>query len=287
MERFQFEDLSVAYERDGAGPTVLFIHNGGTSRRIWREQCSAMSNDYQTIAVDLPGFGDSPLPAAKLDFDRYVLVVEKLIEALEITPLAIVGNCMGSNIGAAITANHPEWVSALVLINPLTEATFSAGQIGLLHKMERWAPRSTGFVRRVSRAVTLPGVAARVALRFQVGSIGASKGVHKDPELIACSTRSEQLPALVDILDDMGSYGRLDRQGPAGGVPICTIWGAQNRVLSAKAGRRLDGVLSPDRSETVEGCGHLVMLEKPELVTRLIVDFLGSVENADSERTSA
>ncbi len=292
VERFQFEDSTVAYEREGSGSPVLFIHNGGTSRRIWREQCRSMASEFDTIAVDLPGFGDSPLPSRKLDFDRYVETVEALIESLGVAPLAIVGNCMGSNIAAAIAAKRPEWVSALVLINPLTETTFSAGQIGVLHKMERWMPGPTRLLRRASRAVVLPSVAAKTALRFQVGRVGASKGIHKDPELVACNRRDEQMRALVDILDDMEAYGRLDRSGP--GVPICTIWGAQNRVLSAKSGERLNDVLKPGRSEVIDGCGHLVMLENPDVVTGIIVDFLDSTlpanrdkKSGDTERTPA
>lgn len=289
MERFQFEDIAIAYDRAGTGASVVFIHNGGTSRRIWREQCRSMSQRFDTIAIDLPGFGESPLPSEKLDFDRYVEVVEELIKSLDVIPLAIVGNCMGSNIAAAIAARHPDWVKALVLVNPLTEATFSAGRIGLLHKMGKWVPRTTRALRRVSKAVVLPGVAAKAALRFQVGRTGAAKGIHKDPELVACNTRGEQLPALVDILDDMGSYGRLDGEGPGEGIPICTIWGAQNRVLSAKSGEALNRVLRPDRSETIQGCGHLVMLEKPDEVTRIITEFLATwfTSGEVTERTSA
>ncbi|MGB6059450.1 MAG: alpha/beta hydrolase [Microthrixaceae bacterium] len=286
MQRIQLDDASVAYERDGNGPPVLFIHNGGTSRRIWREQCDAMSPRYDTIAIDLPGFGDSPLPPEKLEFSRYVEIVEGLVESLGVIPLSIVGNCMGANIAAAIASNHPEWISALVLINPLTEATFSAGQLGPLHKLERWAPRTSGALRRISRAVVLPGVAARVVLRFQVGRKGAARGIAKDPELIACNRRGEQLPALVDVLDDMGAYGQLDREGPVAGLPICTIWGAQNRVLSAKAGVRLNDVLRPDRSEVIQGCGHLVMLEDPDAVTQIIEEFLTSTSESGSMRPS-
>ncbi|MGB3411016.1 MAG: alpha/beta hydrolase [Microthrixaceae bacterium] len=282
MERFQLDDVSVAYERHGDGPPVLFIHNGGTSRRIWREQCNAMAPHFETIAIDLPGFGDSPLPPEKLDFSRYVEIVEELIESLGVIPLVVVGNCMGANIAAAIASDHPEWVSALVLINPLTEATFSAGQLGPLHKLERWAPRTSGALRRISRAVVLPGVAARVALRFQVGRKGAARGIARDPELIACNRRGEQLPALVDVLDDMEAYGQLDREGPVAGLPICTIWGAQNRVLSAKAGVRLNEVLRPDRSEVIQGCGHLVMLEDPQAVTQIIEEFLAGIPDTGS-----
>lgn len=287
MERFQLDDVTVAYERLGVGAPVLFIHNGGTSRRIWREQCAAMAPHYDTIAIDLPGFGDSPLPAEKLDFARYVSVVEELIKSLDVIPLYIVGNCMGSNIAAAIAGRHPDWVTALVLINPLTESTFSAGQIGLLHKMERWVPRTTGVLRRVSRSVILPGVAAKLALRFQVGSKGAARGISKDPELIASSRRGEQLPALVDVLDDMGAYGQLDRGGPEAGLPICTIWGAQNRVLSARAGVQLNEILAPSRAEVIKGCGHLVMLEDPEAVTRIITDFLANAGPTEQPHLTA
>lgn len=275
MDRFTHEGVEIAYEVRGDGPALLFLHNGGASSTIWRHQVAALSASYRTVAVDLPGFGASPRPAAGIDLPGHVELLEALIDDLDLAPVLIVGNCMGSNMAAGIATRRPDDVAGLVLVNPLTEATFSAGRLGPLHTMARRAPGPARVLRRLSRRIVPPRLAARATVRFQVGRSGRARGVHRDPELIRLVRRADQLPALVDALDDMAAYGGLDAGRGDGdrATPLCTIWGGQNRVLSAKAGRALDERLAPERAEVLAGCGHFPMLEEPEAVTRIVEAF--------------
>lgn len=286
MDRFTHEGVEIAYERRGTGPGLLFLHNGGASSTIWRHQTEALSRAYTTVAVDLPGFGRSPLPSPAVDLDGMVDLLGALVDHLDLAPVLIVGNCMGSNIAAGIAARRPDDVVGLVLVNPLTEATFSAGRLGPLHTMARRAPGPTRALRRLSRRIVPPRPAARATVRFQVGRSGRARGVHRDPELLALVRRSEQLPALVDVLDDMAAYGGLDA-GAADLPPVCTVWGAQNRVLSPKAGRALDERLAPERAERLEGCGHFPMLEEPEAVTGIVAEFAAAHHPAPAAPAAA
>lgn len=276
METYEHGQVAMAYQREGDGPAVLFLHNGGTSHTIWRNQVAALSDRYCSVAVDLPGFGASPRPRDGIDLAGYVDVVSSFVEEVLRTPVVIVGNCMGSNIATGVTAaSAPGAVAGLVLVNPLTEATFSAGGLGLLHKMKRWAPGPTSVVRGIARKVVPPRVVAEVVLRTQLGPDGAALGLHHDPELIACNRRADQLPALVDVLDDMDAYAALDHKTAADlGVAVCTIYGARNRILSTTVGRGLGDRLGADREESFAACGHLPMLEQPDAVTAVLEAFL-------------
>jgi pimeloyl-ACP methyl ester carboxylesterase len=273
MDRFAHDGVEVAYEQRGSGPALLFLHNGGASSTIWRHQVEALSASHRTVAVDLPGFGCSPRPAAAIDLDDHVELLGALVDHLELAPVLLVGNCMGSNIAAGIAARRPDDVVGMVLVNPLTAATFSAGWLGPLHTMARRLPGPTRAGRRIARRLVVPRLAARAAVRFQVGRKGRARGVHRDPALIAGNRRSDQMPALVDVLDDMASYGGLDAGRPEGGPPLCTVWGTGNRVLSPRAGRSLDERLAPERTERLDGCGHFPMLEDPDALTAIIADF--------------
>lgn len=273
MDRFVHGGVELGYDCRGEGPGMLFLHNGGASSTIWRHQVADLVASYRTVAVDLPGFGCSPRPAQPVDLPGQVELLAALIDHLDLAPVLLVGNCMGSNIALGIAARRPEDVAGLVVVNPLTEATFSAGWLGPLHTMARRVPGPTRAMRRLARRIVPPGFAARLALRFQVGRKGVAQGVHRDPDLIAGYRRADQVPALVDVLDDMAAYGRLDQERRVGGPPLCTIWGAQNRVLSPRAGRDLDELLGPERAEVFDGCGHFPMLEDPDAVTTIIRDF--------------
>jgi len=276
-DMFRYHGVEMSFERRGSGPSVLFLHNGGTSGTIWRHQAEALASDHDVTVVDLPGFGGSPRPAGGIDHDGYVDVVGALIDDRDLAPVTIVGNCMGSNIAASLARRRPDAVAGLVLVNPLTEATFSAGGLGPLHRMERRLPRTTKALRGLSRRIVPPRALAPLVLRRQLGRRGRELGLSHDAELIACNTRTDQMPALVDVLDDMPAYAGLDGAGGRiEGVPVWTVWGAENHILSASAGRRLDETLGPERTEAIEGCGHLPMLEDPEAVTTVIRDFLAA-----------
>lgn len=280
MDTFVFRGTPVVYERRGSGPGILFLHNGGTSRAIWRPQMMTLSADFDVTAVDLPGFGDSPLAERRLTLADYTEMVGALVEHLGTAPVVIVGNCMGSNIATGVVEERPELVRALVLVNPLTESTFDAGWLGWLHRMERYAPRTTRVFRRVSRRVRVPGFVAPLVLRFQLGPAGIRRRVHHDPELIACNRRPEQLPALIDVLDDMAAYGELDRGRDLGEVPVLTVWGGRNHVLSPRRGDSLDEGLEPMTRITLDDSGHLPMLEEPDALTAAIKEFLTTIGHA-------
>lgn len=281
MKTFTSDGLTVAYRDVGSGPAVVLLHNGGTSSSIWRNQIEALADRHRMVAVDLPGFGDSPRPSTPARLSQMVESIDALIDAEHLAPALLVGNCMGTNIAASLARKHPAAISGLLAINPLTEASFSGGQIGLLHRMERVAAGPTRVLRSLSRKIRAPRPVGTASLRFQLGDKGAKLGLHHDSELLACQLRSEQLPAMVDVLDDMASYGELDERGVPPEVPVWIVWGNQNRVLSRDRARHLEDVMHAERVEVLDGCGHLPMLEDPDVVT----DLVEALANATSQAT--
>lgn len=272
METFSSGGRTIAYRDTGTGPAVVMLHNGGTSSSIWRHQIDALAPDHRVVAVDLPGFGASPRPDVPARLDDLVELVVTLVEDEDLAPALFVGNCMGTNIAATVARRRPDLVTGILAVNPLTEASFGGGQIGLLHRMERVAAIPTRALRSFSRRLRPPRPIGAATLRFQLGDKGIALDLHHDPELLACQLRADQLPALVDVLDDMAAYGELDRSGSPAGVPVWIAWGEQNRVLSRRRAAHLASVMHAERVEVLDGCGHLPMLEDPDAVTSLITE---------------
>lgn len=272
-ERFRHGELEIAVRRAGdSGPGVVLLHNGGTSHTIWRHQIADLATDHRVVAVDLPGFGASPLPSRPIDLADHIELISALIEHDGLAPVSLVGNCMGSAIAAGVAANSSSDVRALVMINPLTDATFRAGGLGLLMAPNGKWSKATAPMRAALRRLRVPRAIAPLVLRYQVGPAGVRAGLHHDPELTACLLREDEAPALTDVLADLPESYRIVR-GPDS-PPLCTIWGARNRVLSPRAGVRLDKVLRSDRRMLVHDAGHMPMLERPDEVTRTIRSFL-------------
>lgn len=286
METFTHHGITVRYEDVGDGPAIVFLHNGGTSSTIWRHQVDSLCGSHRVVAIDLPGFGSSPRAAAPVRLPQMVDVVRALIDDARLAPAVLVGNCMGSNIAVSLARRNPESVSAVLAINPLTEASFSGGSIGFLHRIDRIAPGPTRLLRSLSRRIRAPRQVGSASLRFQLGDKGTLAGLHHDPELLACQMRGDQMPAMVDVLEDMDSYGVLDADGAPIEVPLWILWGEQNRVLSRERARHLDQVLAPARVEVLRGCGHLPMLEDPDAVTELIESLVHRISTTTSSLTA-
>lgn len=287
MKRFTHGDLTVAYRDSGSGPAILMLHNGGTSSTIWRHQIEALGSRWRVVALDLPGFGDSPRVTPPPTLPRMIDLVGRFIDEEGLAPVLLVGNCMGSNIAAGVAAARADSVAAMLLINPLTEATFSSGGLGVFHRMGRLAAAPTRLLRSVVRRAPMLRPAAVEAVRFQLGDRGRAAGLHHDPELLACATRPDQLPALIDVLDDMNAYGVRDSEAVPVGVPTRIVWGAQNRVLSRRKGSHLGRLLNAERTDVLAGCGHLPMLEDPDSVTQMIVELAEEIGHAPRTQPAA
>lgn len=279
LDRWTHGETTLAYTHRGApGAPIVLLHNGGTSHAIWRDVVPRLvATGHEVFALDLAGFGASTRPAAAVSLERHVDLLAAFIDAHRLAPVALAGNCMGSAIALTFARRRPRDVSALVLVNPLTEATFAAGGLGTALALRRNLPRlSQPFVRALG-AAPVPHVAREWTMRLQLGRRGRARPITRADELCACYDSPGQVRALVGVLDDLGSYGAIDRfTPPAGFPPITTIWGLDNRVLSPAAGRRLARTLAPVREAWLEGCGHLPMLEAPERVATIIDEATGA-----------
>lgn len=285
MQHLPFRDWTIAYRRMGIGPSVLFLHNGGTSHRIWLDVMETLADRFDVIAIDLLGYGESSKPGESYTMDVYVDLVRTVLDTLDIRDVALVGNCMGSAISLHFARQYPDRVRQLVLINPLTEATFSGGWLAGVLKARQLAPSLVGGVYRAISGIRLPRWTAGSTLEFQVGRRGRKRGVHKDASLQQLHTSDGQLRSLLAVLADIDAYAALDQPGFSTGLPpIYSIWGESNRILSAKVGQRLNGTLQPRSAHSLPDCGHLVMMEAPQEVAALIASFLtGASENKQAE----
>lgn len=273
METFEYEKLSIRYARSGSGAPVVLLHNGGTSHAIW-DDVTPLLEGFEVFALDLLGFGASSKPDRGYELDAHVAILGAFVDALALTPVRLVGNCMGSATSLAFAMRRPDAVRAMVLINTLTTATFVKGLYGPMLKLPR-VPALTSAMAKIPLGARL----GKYGVRSQLGRHGIERRVHHREELCACYSGASQSRALLGVLADIPSYAALDRfEPPPGFPPICTIWGLENRVLRAKEGRALVRTLRPARQEWLEGCGHLPMLERPERVAAILREFLGEHE---------
>lgn len=281
MESFDFRGLPIAYEHTGQGEPVIMLHNGGSSHAIWGAVADRLAANYEIFALDLLGFGNSAKPGAGYTLDNYVAMLEEFVSSRTSGKVALVGNCMGSAISLAFTDRHPDKVKALVLCNPLTESTFLGGWLGPFLWIRERMPAINRQVYRLLGQLKLTNGIGSVATLFQLGPRGRALKLYRNPELCGPYAATGQVESLLGVLDDLQNYSVIDDLAPQQGFPpICTIWGLKNKMVSPKAGRRLDSTLHPARQERLPDCGHLLMLERPDEVASIIDGFLQAAADA-------
>ncbi len=98
--------MTLALEEVGEGPAVVLLHAGIADRTMWRDLMPVLGEaGYRVIAIDLPGFGRSPV-AAELDAPwRDVL---ETCDEIGADRFALVGNSFGGAVALRIAATAPE-----------------------------------------------------------------------------------------------------------------------------------------------------------------------------------
>jgi pimeloyl-ACP methyl ester carboxylesterase len=102
----------------GASPQLL-VHGLGGSSVTWVEVMEGLSEHGPVVAVDLPGFGRTPIADDDpLTIEGYVAFVLAVANALGWERFTLHGNSMGGLIGTLLAADHPDRVDRLVLVSP-------------------------------------------------------------------------------------------------------------------------------------------------------------------------
>jgi pimeloyl-ACP methyl ester carboxylesterase len=117
--RLELAGISTAVLEGGDGPPVILLHGPAEHAIKWLRVLPELVRTYRVVAPDLPGHGASEIPDGRLDTERVLGWLGKLIDATCPSPPALVGYILGGSIAARFTAEHPDRVSRLVLVDSL------------------------------------------------------------------------------------------------------------------------------------------------------------------------
>jgi pimeloyl-ACP methyl ester carboxylesterase len=278
-QRVRVGDAEVAYVDAGAGAPVLFLHGCPFSSFVWRDVINALSARFRCLAPDLLGLGDTETPPdADWSLPAQADMVLGFLDALDITRCSIVGHDHGAAIAQLIAAQHPERIARLVLANaeaydnwpsahelPFVRAT----QIPGLGRLVLWAWSRRPLFRYA--LASGKAVADRSVLSDELvdGYIAANLA---DPH-----RRTKTRRFLAGQLDPRNQHHtsaavtglrRFTRQ-------TLILWGADDVHFGPQWGQRLAADIPGAGSPVLlDGVGHLLMEEVPEIVAEHIARLL-------------
>ncbi len=270
-------------EYGDAGPPVVCVHGLGGSALDWQLLAPLLAERGRVFALDLPGFGDSPLDGRSATITRLRALLDQFLRDHVGQPAVLVGNSMGGMLAALQAFAHPSTVGRLVLLSPvlpasvrrmphpLTTAQFAVyatprvGEWYVRVRRRRLTPRALvdatlGYITADPDRIPEPIVEQRTAL--------TARRSH-DPtgdEAFLSAARS-----LLRLLAMPRRYRQvLDRVV----APVLVVHGGRDRLVSARAAVAAAGHHPDWTFELLGDVGHVPQLEAPDAVAATILGWL-------------
>ena len=241
----------------GAGEPLLLLHGLMGQMHHWDGAMERLAPLCRPIALSLPIFDPALHELSIKALTDHAL---RFLDALEIPHAVIGGNSLGGHVALALTIDHPDRVSGLVL----------TGSTGLLERDHTRVPRSPeaecvrqkmeeaffdrslvtdGWVESVRTVLMTPALALRV----------------------------------VRFARDARRHNVADRLG-AIEVPTLLVWGLDDRITRPEVAQRFHALIPDAQLAYLARCGHIAMLERPVAFARVVAHWL---ETTRDRRTGA
>ncbi len=263
----------------GSGRPLLMVHGLGGSAINWMSVGPQMAAAHRTLAIDLAGFGQTPLFGRSATVGANAQLVHDFIERVIGEPVVLVGNSMGGHIAILEGSAQPAWVSSMVLVDPAIPGAH----------VRRPEPAMLGLMATLS----VPGLAQNL-LERRVEVLGPEGLVERALALV-CADPSRVDPAVVEahvqltrerahlgrqngraLIQASRSIGfgmanpRFWARALAVRAPALVIHGSLDRVIPVSASVELCRRRPDWDLEIIDGVGHVPMLETPDLFMRAL-----------------
>jgi pimeloyl-ACP methyl ester carboxylesterase len=250
-------------EEHGSGSPLVLVHGLGTNRGVWRAVVPLLGSTHRLIALDLPGFGDSPPLGPGFSIDEAAgSVGEAVAERLE-GPYDLLGHSLGGAVALMLARQRPDAVRSLILCapagfrpraRPVADAVAAAAPV-LLRARRLGRPLASSAAGR--RALLWGAVhdGARLSEDDAIGILEASAGSRRLGEA-----------ARAAILADLA--GELERVS----CPVGLLWGGRDPLMSPDTVEAIRHCRADLLTAVVPDAGHVAQLERPEAFAAALED---------------
>jgi pimeloyl-ACP methyl ester carboxylesterase len=246
----------LAHDRTGSGPPLVLLHPLGADRRAWDPVIEPLSAARTVIAVDLPGFGESPPLEETPTPAALARALARFFSEIDLDRPHVAGNSLGG------------WVALELALAGRARSVTAVAPAGLWGGPLAPKPNIGRRLASVLRPI-LPLLSATAA-----GRRALLGGVMLHPELVPAGAAAHIVgayataPAFVATNQAMraGHFEGLDRIE----VPVMLAWADHDRLVSPP-----DRLPPRVKTRVLVGCGHLAMWDSPDQVARVLLE--GSV----------
>lgn len=261
----------------------LLLHGNPGSLLDWQPLAAELKRVTDVAAVDLPGFGRSPRPAAgarQLGLECLADHVVAVADALGWhEPIVLVGHSHGGGVAQMVAARHPTRIAGLVLLGTLGTPAHASYRLLSLPgaKAVAWLGKllfRARALKPLSRAV-LRGVMADIFAPERVST------ARVDSELALLAAQPHVLESMVDVTRGR-PCAKLAGAAALIRCPVSFLHGQHDALVPQACARNIhDGIIAAGGRSTFEvlaGAGHMLIGQRPADVAQHITAFLSAAE---------
>jgi pimeloyl-ACP methyl ester carboxylesterase len=251
----------IHYVEYGNGPSIVFVHGlSGQLRNFAYLHMNALTQTHRVILIDRPGSGHSTRgTGSSASISAQARTVAMFIDAMGLNQPVLVGHSLGGAIALAVGLNHPNSVSRLALIAPLTHLVEAGDAFGGL------LIRSPLVRRIVSVTVATPFAikGSRAILDIVFGPDPVPKDFAlKGGGLLGLRPRSFYA-ASSDMMAVASELPAMENRYASLRLPVDVLYGREDRILDWRShGEALKHKLDRTNLRLVDG-GHMLPVTAP------------------------
>lgn len=256
--------MTLNYSRRGSGKPLLLLHGIGSSLKTWDLIVEELATQRDVIAVDLPGFGQSPALAGEVSIPTLADAVTDFLTQHQLLGIDAVGNSMGARLVLEL-ARRGQVVGAVVSLDP--GGFWQGWQVTYFYQ----SVRLSAYLSQLIQPILPPLVTNPVSRSVLFAQFSAHPWTI--PARVALNEFREFLPtpSFTKLLDSL-AHGPAQQGAPIGSIPNLVIgWGRRDRICPPSQSR-LALTLFPDaRLHWFSTCGHVPQLDVPAETVALIL----------------
>ncbi|MVN77004.1 alpha/beta fold hydrolase [Hymenobacter sp. HMF4947] len=257
--------MDMHYIRRGAGQPLLLLHGIGSNWRSWQLILDDLAIERDVIAVDLPGFGDTPPLAGPVSISTLADAVTAFLTKHDLLGIDVVGSSMGARLVLEL-ARRGGVVGTVVSLNP---GGFWQGlEIPVFY-------HSVSLSVKLVRAIqpVLPALVGNVVSRTVLMAQFSAHPWKIPAHVVLDELRSyNHAPSFEELLRSL-AYGEVQQGAPRGSLtaPLVIGWGRQDRVCLPHQSKLALEKFPDARLYWFDDCGHLPQWDQPAETIRLIL----------------
>lgn len=231
--------------------SLVFIHGSGGDHTGWSCQYSKLHKQFNIMAIDLPGHGQS-LGQGENEVDKYVLWMKKLLDKTPLKNPILIGHSLGAAITLSFALHYPQDIKAIVPVG---------GGI----KMPVNPALLTGLKTNPTEVIDL-------ICKFSLAKENRPK--------LFIPLKKSFAKANTDVLyNDLFACSKLDLSEEIKKiqVPALIICGMEDKMTPVDFSRRVADSISGSQLSLIAGAGHMVMMEKPAEFNAALSQFASSI----------